>query len=277
MTQKAQFIAQNQATLESMAEYAERNKKRVEELVRERVELEEVEEESDEEIIPVTETIMDDEVPPPVQKGIIYDFGSDSDDEIDEEEWAAYQRSLVKRKVTEEEVELGDSTGWMFGEEEEVEQPSNEDQMSWENEFRDELDELPVDEEIEEFDPEGDLAYLEALLEGSPMMDIKQEEEVVEEEEHHNWPVVGVTEDSRPREKAKKRKKKDLNRKRIEGWGEMERTEPFTHDQSSRYMPRIRLIPGSGANEAKTSNMEMTSQLDRVGCQGPNEICRHFS
>ncbi|KAJ0495833.1 hypothetical protein HanIR_Chr12g0613361 [Helianthus annuus] len=134
----------------------------------------------------------------------------------------------------------------MFGEEEEVDQPSNEDQMSWENEFRDELDELPVDEEIEEFDPEGDLAYLEALLEGSPMMDIKQEEEVVEEEEHHSWPVVGVTEDSRPREKAKKRKKKDLNRKRIEGWCKMEKkkTLQFTHDQSSRYMPRIRLIPG---------------------------------
>ncbi|KAJ0600846.1 hypothetical protein HanIR_Chr03g0121711 [Helianthus annuus] len=130
MTQKAQFIAQNQATLEGMVEYAERNKKRVEELVRERVELEEVEEESDEGIIPVTETIMDDEVPPPVQKGIIFDFGSDSDDEIDEEEWAVYQRSIVKRKVVEEEVELGDSTGWMFGAEEEVEQPSNEDQMS---------------------------------------------------------------------------------------------------------------------------------------------------
>ncbi|KAJ0588227.1 hypothetical protein HanRHA438_Chr04g0169661 [Helianthus annuus] len=47
MTQMAQFIAQNQATLESMVEYTERNKKRVEELVRERGELEEVEEESD--------------------------------------------------------------------------------------------------------------------------------------------------------------------------------------------------------------------------------------
>ncbi|MFS8033977.1 hypothetical protein Hanom_Chr17g01575831 [Helianthus anomalus] len=52
-----------------------------------------------------------------------------------------------KEKVTEEEVVLGDSTGWIFGVEEEVEQPSNEDQMSWENEFREELDGLPVDEE----------------------------------------------------------------------------------------------------------------------------------
>ncbi|XP_021991170.1 uncharacterized protein LOC110887920 [Helianthus annuus] len=253
----AQFIAQNQATLESMAEYTEINKKRVEELVRERGELEEVEEESDEEIIPVTETIMDDEVPPPVQKGIIYDFGSDFDDEIDEEEWAAYQRSLVKRKVVGEEVELGDSTGWMFGAEEEVEQPSNEDQMSWENEFRDELDGLPVDEEIEEFDLEGDLAYLEVLFEGSLMTDIKEEEVVVEEEEHHSWPVVEIIEDSRPREKAKKRRRKVLNRKRIEGWGEMKRKEPFTHDQSSRYMPRIRFLPGSGG-------------IKRVG-QGPGQ------
>ncbi|KAJ0495056.1 hypothetical protein HanIR_Chr12g0604601 [Helianthus annuus] len=245
MTQQAHFIVKNQASLETMADFAERSKKRVEELVRERVELEKVEEESDEEIIPVTKTIMDDEVPPPVQKGIIYDFGSDSDDEIDDEEWAAYQRSLVKREVVEEEVGLGDSTDWMFEEEEEVEQPSNEDHMSWENEFREELDGLPVDEEVKEFDPEGDLAYLEVLLEGSPMTEIKEEEVVVEEEEHHSWPVVEVIKDSRPREKAKKRrKKKVLNRKRIEGWGEMERKEPFTRDHSSRYMPRIRFLPG---------------------------------
>ncbi|KAJ0600034.1 hypothetical protein HanIR_Chr03g0111961 [Helianthus annuus] len=188
MTQMAQFIAQNQATLESMAEYTERNKKRVEELVRERGELEEVEEESDEEIIPVTETIMDDEVPPPAQKGIIYDFGSDSDDEIDEEEWVAYQRSLVKKKVIEEEVELGDSTGWMFDEvekekviEEEVELGDSiglmfgaeeeieevEIKSFGEDEFLElELDGLPVYEEVGVLDPDGDIAYFDALLEG---------------------------------------------------------------------------------------------------------------
>ncbi|KAJ0852121.1 hypothetical protein HanRHA438_Chr14g0634571 [Helianthus annuus] len=80
------------------------------------------------------------------------------------------------------------------------------------------------------------------------MKDIKQEEEVVEEEEHHSWPMVLViheTEKSeKPREKAKERKKKDLNQKRIEGWGEMERKESFTHDRSSHYMPRIRFLPG---------------------------------
>ncbi|MFS8014723.1 hypothetical protein Hanom_Chr15g01347851 [Helianthus anomalus] len=70
--------------------------------------------------------------------------------------------------------------------EKEVEQPPSEDPMSWENEFREELDELPVDEEVVEFDPEGDLAYLEPLLEGSSMINIKQEAVVVEEEEHHS-------------------------------------------------------------------------------------------
>ncbi|KAJ0556406.1 hypothetical protein HanRHA438_Chr07g0301071 [Helianthus annuus] len=279
MTQMAQFIAQNQATLESMAEYTERNKKRVEELVRERGELEEVEEESDEEIIPVTETIMDDEVPPPVQKGIIYDFGSDSDDEIDEEEWAAYQRSLVKKKIIEEEVELGDSTGWMFDEvekekvmkeevdlgdslelmfvaEEEIEEV--EIKSSGEDEFLElELDGLPAYEEVGVLDPDGDIAYFDALLEGESTEVIKPapDEEtkcgdrflkVVEEEEQHSWPVVGVTEDSRPREKAKKRKTKVLNRKRIESWYKTEKKEPlkFKHDRSSHYMPRIRLMPG---------------------------------
>ncbi|KAF5809919.1 hypothetical protein HanRHA438_Chr04g0173111 [Helianthus annuus] len=266
-----------------MDEYVERNKKRVEELVRERGELEEVAEESDEEIIPVTETIMDDEVPPPVQKGIIYDFGSDSDDEIDEEEWAAYQRLLVKKEVIEEEVELGDSTGWMFdkvekekvmeeevelgdsiglmfGAEEEIEEI--ESMSSGEDEFLElELKGLPVYEEVGVLDPDGDIAYFDALLEGELREVIKptpdeetkcgdHPERVVEEEEHRNWPmvlVIGEPEKSeKPREKAKKRKRKDLNRKRIEGWGEMEKKKPlqFTHDQSSRYMSCIRFLPG---------------------------------
>ncbi|KAJ0622151.1 hypothetical protein HanIR_Chr01g0016831 [Helianthus annuus] len=285
MTQMAQFIAQNQATLESMAEYTERNKKRVEELVRERGELEEVAEESDEEIIPVTETIMDDEVPPPVQKGIIYDFGSDSDDEIDEEEWAAYQRSLVKKKVIEEEVELGDSTGWMFDEvekekviEEEVELGDSiglmfgaeeeieevEIKSSGEDEFLElELDGLPVYEEVGVLDPDGDIAYFDALLEGesTEVIEPAPDEEtkcgdhharVVEEEEHHSWPVEVLVIDetkksTKPRERAKKRKRKDQKRKRTEGLNKKKKEKPlnFKHDQSSHYMPRIRFLPGS--------------------------------
>ncbi|KAJ0434602.1 hypothetical protein HanRHA438_Chr07g0306991 [Helianthus annuus] len=223
MTQMEQFIVQNQATLESMAEYTERNKKIVEELVRERGELEEVEEESDEEIIPVTETIMDDEVPPPVQKGIIYDFGSDSDDEIDEEEWTAYQRSLVKREVEEEEVELGDSTSWMFVAEEESEEV--EIKSSGEDEV--------LESELIELIP-----YEETKCGDHPAR-------VVEEEEHHNWPVVGVTEKSeKPREKARKGKNRDWLW--VESWYKMEKKEPlkFKHDRSSHYMPRIRFLPG---------------------------------
>ncbi|KAJ0433769.1 hypothetical protein HanIR_Chr17g0873941 [Helianthus annuus] len=176
----------------------------------------------------------------------------------DDDEWVTVQSSYYKAIVL---PELADGeTIWGYveskeekieierkGEEdEEVEQPSNEDQMYWENEFRDELDGLRVDEEVKEFDPEGDLAYLEALLEGNPMTDIKQEEEVVEDEEHHSWPVVGVTEDSRPREKAKKRKTKVLNRKRIKSWYKTKKKEPlkFKHDRSSHYKPRIRFLPG---------------------------------
>ncbi|KAJ0587262.1 hypothetical protein HanIR_Chr04g0161231 [Helianthus annuus] len=229
-----------------MAEYTERNKKRVEELVRDRGVLEEVEEESDEEIIPVTETIMDDEVPPPVQNGIIYDFGSDSDDEIDEEEWAAYQRSLVKKKIIGKEVEMGDSTGWMFdevekekvmeeevdlgdslelmfGAEEEIEEV--EIKSYGDDEFLElELECLPVYEYVGVLDPDEDIAYFDALLEGELTEVIKPtpDEEtkcgghptrVVVEEGHHNWTmvlVIGEPEKSeKPQERAKKRKRRD--------------------------------------------------------------------
>ncbi|MFS7948739.1 hypothetical protein Hanom_Chr06g00563421 [Helianthus anomalus] len=86
---------------------------------------------------------MDDEVPPPKPKVTIYDFGSDSDDEIDEKEWAAYQRSLLQKEVTKKEVELGDSIGLMFGAEEENEEVAIK--SSREDEFLElELDGLPV-------------------------------------------------------------------------------------------------------------------------------------
>ncbi|KAJ0936375.1 hypothetical protein HanRHA438_Chr03g0130321 [Helianthus annuus] len=84
----------------------------------------------------------------------------------------------------------------------------SEDELFWEREFADELEGLPVDKEVGTFDPEGDLAYLEALLAGNPMTDIKQEEVVVEEEEHHSWPVVLIAnarKSYKPREKAMRR------------------------------------------------------------------------
>ncbi|KAJ0614897.1 hypothetical protein HanIR_Chr02g0067681 [Helianthus annuus] len=89
---------------------------------------------------------------------------------------------------------------WDLSDEEEEE---SEDDLFWEREFADELEGLPVDEAVGTFDPEGDLAYLEALLARNPMTDSKKEEVVVEEEEHHSWPVVLIAnarKSSKPRE-----------------------------------------------------------------------------
>ncbi|MFS7981281.1 hypothetical protein Hanom_Chr10g00949131 [Helianthus anomalus] len=64
----------------------------------------------------------------------------------------------------EEEVDLGDSLGLMFGVEEVV-----ENKLSGEDEVLElELDGLPVYEEVEESDPDGDRAYFDALLEDEP-------------------------------------------------------------------------------------------------------------
>ncbi|KAJ0865580.1 hypothetical protein HanRHA438_Chr12g0542031 [Helianthus annuus] len=94
---------------------------------------------------------------------------------------------------------------WDLSDEEDVE---SEDELFWEREFADELEGLPEDAEVGIFDPEGDLAYLEALLARNPMTDIKQEEGVVEEEEHHSWPVVLIANASKSlksQEKAMRR------------------------------------------------------------------------
>ncbi|KAJ0532737.1 hypothetical protein HanPSC8_Chr09g0357491 [Helianthus annuus] len=178
----------------------------------------------------------------------------------DDDEWVTVQSSYYKAIVLPELAEGETIWGYVESkaekvevereeeEEVEVEQPSNEDQISWENEFRDELDGLPVDEEVKELDPEGDLAYLEVLLEGSPMTDIKEEEVVVEEEEHHSWPMVLVihetSKSTKPRENARKGKNRDW--KRVGSWYKTEKKEPlkFKHDRSSHYMPHIRFLPG---------------------------------
>ncbi|KAJ0584578.1 hypothetical protein HanHA89_Chr05g0190181 [Helianthus annuus] len=111
---------------------------------------------------------------------------------------------LIDRDISDDEFYPTEPI-WDLSDEEDEE---SEDNLFWEREFADELEGLPVDEEVGTFDPEGDLAYLEALLEGNPMTDIKQEEEVVEEKEHHSWPVVLITnarQSSKPREKAMRR------------------------------------------------------------------------
>ncbi|MFS7989184.1 hypothetical protein Hanom_Chr11g01043771 [Helianthus anomalus] len=108
---------------------------------------------------------MDDEVPPPVPQVPIINYWSDSDDEIDQGEWAAYQRSLVKREVIEDELDLGDSLGFMFAEE--VEDKKLENVLFWEDEFRGALECLLDYTKEGEFDLEGDLAFLESLHEGT--------------------------------------------------------------------------------------------------------------
>ncbi|XP_076956444.1 uncharacterized protein LOC143631627 [Bidens hawaiensis] len=70
----------------------------------------------------------------------------------------------------------------------------NEHAPSWEDEFCDELVGLPVFEEHEEFDPVGDLIYLETLIIGKPAMEIKcepnEKEEKVAKEDDQNMVVV---------------------------------------------------------------------------------------
>ncbi|KAJ0939378.1 hypothetical protein HanRHA438_Chr02g0060441 [Helianthus annuus] len=131
--------------------------------------------------------------------------------------------------------------------------------LSWEDEFLGELEGLSESKQVGEFDPLGDLANLEALQEGkpekisepTPYVEIKygdlpkEVEGMVEDEEHHSWPVVGVTEDSRPRERA--RKKEPGNRRWfwVGRWAKQKMEQlKCNHDRSYRYMPRIRFLPG---------------------------------
>ncbi|MFS7904510.1 hypothetical protein Hanom_Chr01g00036941 [Helianthus anomalus] len=64
---------------------------------------------------------------------------------------------------------FGESLSVMFGVEEEME----EQVLSWEGEFRGKLEGLLEYGDVGECDPKGDIAILEALLEGKPMMVIE--------------------------------------------------------------------------------------------------------
>ncbi|KAK1425681.1 hypothetical protein QVD17_21036 [Tagetes erecta] len=151
----------------------------------------------DDPISPDLETKMDAEVPPSGNVNVIYPVDSDSDDDLDEAKWAEYRESLVRDVVPEEEVELGDSLGLMFG--------TNEDELevhlSEEDELLDlELDSLPDYSDLGVIDTEGDLTYLDSLLEDEPVEMIDpttyantkcgdHQVSVVIEEEHHSRPV----------------------------------------------------------------------------------------
>ncbi|XP_076902248.1 uncharacterized protein LOC143556923 [Bidens hawaiensis] len=111
--------------------------------------------------------------------------------ETDDECWNNDDEGLIE----EMELELPDYTDLsedavvepleqMEDEEEEEHAPS------WEDKFGDELVGLPDFEKHEEFDPVGDLIYLETLIMGKPTMEIKcspneKEEEVVKEKDQN--------------------------------------------------------------------------------------------
>ncbi|XP_076910977.1 uncharacterized protein LOC143568802 [Bidens hawaiensis] len=135
---------------------------------------------------------------------------------------------------------------------------------SWEDEFGDELVGLPIYEEDGEFDPVGDLIYLETLIMGKPAMEIKRapngkEEEVANEEDqntmvvespHHmkfSRSVKELDSGSPPNfKKPKKRARKCLDQHvlRVQRWYiKSYRTKlKCKIDHFPHYMPRIRLL-----------------------------------
>ena len=161
---------------------------------------------------------MDEEVPPPVQQELIEDdFWNDN--EVEEE------------------------AGLIEEDEKKAHVPS------WEEEFGDELVGLPVLEEEEEFDPVGDLAYLEKLLEGKPTMVIKNSpnEDEQPKEEFDSWPV----EESdgrlplRPRTREKARRKRlDQPILRVQRWFKQKKKLEYRNNHPPHYISRIRFGPG---------------------------------
>jgi len=142
-------------------------------------------------ISPEQETIMDDEVPPPVR-----DFEG-------EEKVGLIEEDERKEKVP-----------------------------SWEDEFGDELVGLPVLEEEEEFDPVGDLAYLEKLLAGIPTVVItnspNEDEHLKEEFDSRPVEEENIVMKLKPRTREKAKKEKI----------------PGNQDRSPHYILRIRFGPG---------------------------------
>ncbi|XP_076922310.1 uncharacterized protein LOC143584041 [Bidens hawaiensis] len=138
---------------------------------------------------------------------------------------------------------------------------------SWEDEFGDELVGLRVFDEHAEFDPVGDLIYLETLIMGKPTMEIKmspeeeKEEEVAKEDDqnmvvvdssHHMKVGKSVEElDGGPPPKSakpQKRKRKcvDQHVMRVQKWyiKSCRRTMKCKNYHFPHYMPRIRFGPG---------------------------------
>ncbi|XP_076956665.1 uncharacterized protein LOC143631936 [Bidens hawaiensis] len=170
-----------------------------------------------EENIPDTKTRVADKVPP-----------------------QATQRSLVKKDEIEDVMDLGDSLELMFGVEEKV-----VNELSEEDEFLDlELDGLLEYDEGGTLDVDGDVAFFEALL----VEDIVYEDAVLEEE-HHCRPldcVLNADQESKPKDKAEDdRLPENQSCVYFRRWSTgVKRPLHVKHDQSSRYLQRIRLLPG---------------------------------
>ncbi|KAJ0936039.1 hypothetical protein HanRHA438_Chr03g0126311 [Helianthus annuus] len=165
--------------------------------------------EEDEDHTQEPETIMDVEVPPPVHQVVNSSHWCPTPWNIDDSFW-----SDDEGVVEEAELEVLDYTAAQSEEVEEepldkMEDENEEHVPSWEEEFGDELVGLPTLED-EEFDPVGDLAYLETLLVETPTMEIKCTPNVKEEvaEEFDSWPMkdldVGSPSYIKSREKAQK-------------------------------------------------------------------------
>ncbi|KAJ0549490.1 hypothetical protein HanRHA438_Chr07g0295731 [Helianthus annuus] len=183
------------------------------------------------------ERTTDDSVPPPVQQDVTPNWYSTpwyyGPEPIDDDFW-------------------NDDAGEDMDEPLDKMEDENEYLPSWEEEFGDELVGLP-NLDHEEFDPVGDLAYLETLLEEKPTMEIKQIPNIEEEkvaEELDSWPVkvldVGLPPTpTRTREKAR-RKRLDQHIVRVQRWCKQKHKGKLKcrDNHLSRYMHCIRFGPG---------------------------------
>ncbi|KAJ0457849.1 hypothetical protein HanIR_Chr15g0778481 [Helianthus annuus] len=183
------------------------------------------------------ETTTDDSVPPPVQQDVTPNWYSTpwyyGPEPTDDDFWNDDEGEDVDEQLDKMEDE-------------------KEHVPSWEEEFGDELVGLPnLDDK--EFDPVGDLAYIETLLKEKPTMEIKQIPNVEEEkvaEELDSRPVeklaVGLPHTpTRTREKAQ-RNCLDQHIVRVRRWYEKKQKEKLKcrDNHLPRYMHRIRFDPG---------------------------------
>ncbi|XP_076919045.1 uncharacterized protein LOC143579697 [Bidens hawaiensis] len=154
----------------------------------------------------------------------------------------ATHRSLVKKEEIEDDVDLGDSLELMFGVKDMV---KVDNELTEEDEFLNlELDGLSDYDGGDTLDVNEDVAFFEALL-----VEDSVDESVVLEEEHYCRPVdcvLNAYRELKPREKVEDDKLPE-NRSCVyfRRWSKgMKKPLHVKQDQSSRYLQRIRLLPG---------------------------------